>query len=148
MERMMVGWPEKATEEDKNGSYPPFAPVDYGSYGGQLTDESGEVRSVSATGGQKGTKLARFDLLPTGALTELAKHYGRGAQKYDDNNWRRGYEWSKNYAAAQRHMNAFWGGEDIDPETGTPHVISAAWHMFALYEFMHDFPEYDDRFKR
>lgn len=107
-----------------------------------------EVRSVSATGGEKGTKLARFDLIPIGPLTELAKHYGRGARKYDDNNWRRGYEWSKNYAAAQRHMTQFWNGEDIDPETGTPHVICAAWHMFALHEFMIEFPEYDDRYKK
>lgn len=137
----MVGWPEKATDEDnkKVEELLGLTPIPPG--------DRDEIRSVSSTGGEKGVKLARFDLLPTGALTELAKHYGRGAQKYDDNNWRRGYEWSKNYAAAQRHMNAFWGGEDIDPETGTPHVISAAWHMFALYEFMQDFPEYDDRFK-
>jgi hypothetical protein len=109
--------------------------------------ESDEVRSVSSTGGEKGTKLARFDLIPVGPLTELAKHYGRGAQKYEDRNWERGYEWSKSYAAMQRHATAFWGGEDIDPETGTPHIIAAAWHALALCEYMTTHPEFDDRSK-
>jgi hypothetical protein len=104
-----------------------------------------EVRTVSATGGEKGQKLARFDLIPVGPLTELAKHYGRGAQKYADRNWEKGYEWSKNYAALQRHLFAFWDGEDLDPETGTPHVVAVAWHAFALAEFMNTHPEFDDR---
>jgi hypothetical protein len=110
--------------------------------------EDQEVRTVSATGGEKGTKLARFDLIPVEALTELANHYGRGAKKYDDDNWRRGYEWKKSYAAMQRHANAFWGGEDIDEETGTPHIIAVAWHAFTLFTFMQEFPEYDGRHKK
>lgn len=73
-----------------------------------------EVRTTSSTGGQKGTKLARFDLIPVGPLRELAEHFGKGAAKYDDNQWRKGYEWSKSYAALQRHLNAFWDGEDYD----------------------------------
>lgn len=107
---------------------------------------SEEVRTTSATGGQKGTKLERFDLLPVGALTTLARHYGVGALKYDDNQWRKGYEWSKSYAAMQRHLTEFWGGQDIDPETGSPHMAAVAWHAFTLLTFMEDFPEYDDRF--
>lgn len=104
-----------------------------------------EVRQVSTTGGEKGQKLARFDLVPIKPLVELAKHYGRGARKYEDRNWERGYDWSLSYAAAQRHLTAFWDGEDVDPETGTPHVIAAAWHCFALMEYMHTHPEFDNR---
>lgn len=107
---------------------------------------SDEVRSVSSTGGEKGTKIEKFDLIPTGPLTELASHYGVGSKKYADHNWRRGYEWSKSYAALSRHLTAFWGGEDIDPETGSKHIIAVAWHAFALAEFMEVFPEFDDRF--
>jgi len=109
-----------------------------------MADE--EIRSVSSTGGEKGTKLARFDLIPIGPLTELAKHFGRGATKYEDHNYRRGYEWSKSYAACQRHLTQFWAGEDLDEETGTPHVIAAAWHCFALAEFMTAHPDFDDRY--
>lgn len=73
-----------------------------------------EVRSVSPTGGEKGVKEQRYDLIPVGPLAELAQHYGRGAKKYAPNQWRVGYEWSKSYAAGMRHMTLFWGGEDYD----------------------------------
>lgn len=107
---------------------------------------AGEVRMTSSTGGQKGSKQERFDLIPVGALTDLARMYGRGAEKYDDDNWRRGYDWKLSYAAAQRHLNQFWGGEDNDEEMGLPHVISAAWHCFALATFMQDHREFDSRY--
>jgi len=104
-----------------------------------------EKRTTSPTGGQKGSKEQRYDLIPVEPLRLLAELYGRGAEKYDDNNWRRGYEWKYSYAAAQRHLNQFWAGEDIDEEMGLPHVIAAAWHCFALAQFMIDHPEFDSR---
>lgn len=133
-----------------------------------------ETRTTSSTGGQKGVKNQRFDLIPVGPLTELAEHYGRGAKKYDDHQWRKGFEWSKSYAAIQRHLNAFWGGEDYDTcppngddcqnvtaegapfesesgtcynHTGSHHMAAVAWHSMTLLEFKNTFPEYDDRFK-
>lgn len=109
---------------------------------------SAEVRSISITGGEKGTKGERFDLLPNGALAVVARHYGVGAQKYAEHNWRRGYEWSKSYAAMQRHANAFWAGEDIDEETGSPHMAAVAFHALTLLTFMQEQPTFDDRFKR
>lgn len=51
-----------------------------------------EVRTTSSTGGEKGQKLERFDLIPPGPLTTLAQLYGKGALKYADHNWARGYE--------------------------------------------------------
>lgn len=113
---------------------------------GESLPGDGEVRVKNEqTGGEKGSKLARFDLLPYDAIWELAKHYGRGSQKYEDRNWERGYDWGLSFAAAQRHLAQFWAGEDIDPETGTPHVIAAAWHCLALYRFMVVFPDLDTR---
>lgn len=95
-----------------------------------------EVRVTDPkTGGQKGKKLARFDLIPPEALTALAEHFGRGAEKYEDRNWERGYAWSLSFAAMMRHLWAFWGGEDIDPETGTPHIVCAMWHCAVLSTF-------------
>lgn len=107
----------------------------------------GETRVTNVTGASKGTKEERFDLIPIPALTYLARLYGKGALKYAEHNWRLGYEWSKSYAAAQRHMNAFWSGENIDPETQVPHVINAAFHMFALATYITEHPELDDRFE-
>lgn len=105
-----------------------------------------EIRSVSSSGGEKGTKPERFDLLPVEALTAVARHYGVGAAKYAAHNWRRGYEWSKSYAALQRHAHAFWSGEDIDEETGSPHMAGVAFHALTLITFMEEQRAFDDRF--
>ncbi len=99
------------------------------------------------TGASKGQKLERFDLIPVLPLTEEARVYGRGAEKYDERNWERGYAWSLSYAALQRHVNAFWRGEDIDPETGLHHLAHAKFHCNALMEFGRTHPEKDDRVK-
>jgi hypothetical protein len=105
-----------------------------------------EVRTTSAKGGQKGVKLARYDLIPTEPLRLLAEHYGVGARKYDDHQYRKGYEWGKSFAAMQRHAWAFWNGEDVDAETGSLHIIAAAWHCLTLAEFIAQHPDMDDRF--
>ena len=110
-----------------------------------------EERVTSSTGGQKGRKLARTDLIPPVALLELAEHFGKGAAKYTtatqsgDRNWERGVDWSLTYGAAMRHLLQFWTGEDIDPENGSKHVIAAAWHCLALATYMDTHRELDDR---
>lgn len=110
--------------------------------------KSKETRSVDAdTGAEKGTKIERYDLIPVEALAAVARHYGRGAQKYEDHNWRRGYDWSKSYAALQRHANQFWGGEDIDDETRSNHMAAVAFHALALIEYCDTNRDKDDRWK-
>jgi len=97
------------------------------------------------TGGQKGEKPARFDLLPPDALWQIAEHFGRGAEKYADRNWERGYAWSLSYAALQRHLHAWWGGEDLDAETGSSHLAAAGFHVLALLAFQGRGVGTDDR---
>lgn len=121
---------------------------------------SEETISVnSATGGKKGVKLARFDLIPPGPLIALAEHFGKGSLKYADRNWELGYEWGKSFAALQRHAWLFWMGEDFDnhkpdcPEgcvehTGSHHLTAVAWHAFALMEWFRTHPELDTRANR
>lgn len=101
----------------------------------------------SKTGGEKGQKTARFDLIPAPALWALAEHYGRGAHKYADRNWERGIDWSLSFAALQRHVWAWWGGEDEDPESGSHHLSAVAWHALALLTFAMDerYTHLDDR---
>src|SRR4029453_4709636 len=111
-----------------------------------LSMSMGEVRSVSSTGAEKGVKEARFDLIPVGPLEQLAIHFGRGAQKYEPHNWRKGYELSKGYAALQRHANPWWEGENLDPELGTSHLVSGGFPALALLELPETHPEMDDRF--
>lgn len=123
----------------------PNAPTLTVVHGGQYTPQAGEVRVTSATGGQKGTKEARLDLVPFGPLEELAVLYGRGAVKYDADNWKRGYPWSLSAGALLRHFAKFWRGHDHDEEMGVKEIICVAWHALNLAWFMENRPEFDDR---
>jgi hypothetical protein len=109
----------------------------------------GEVRVINPnTGGQKGSKLARFDLIPPGPLWKLAEHYGRGAAKYAERNWELGYEINLSFAAAQRHWWSFWNKRELDgsPYEGDDYHLSAcAFHTFAAQEFLVTHPEMDNR---
>ncbi len=87
------------------------------------------------TGGQKGRKPERFDLLPFDALEEVARVYGIGARKYDADNWTKGYAWRLSAGALLRHVARFMCGEDRDPETGCLHLAHAAWHCLTLLAF-------------
>lgn len=109
-------------------------------------DFGDEIRVTDEkTGGQKGQKLARLDLIPVYALVEEAKVHGMGAAKYAPYNWRKGYNWGLSYGAMQRHLQAFWNGEDLDPESGLPHLAHARWHTGVLLEFLHYGLGTDDR---
>lgn len=103
------------------------------------------VYTDPVTGAQKASKLARFSLIPVEPLYQLAEHYGRGAQKYAERNWQGGYPWSLSFDALCRHLYKWWDGEDIDPETGSNHLVAVAWHAFALLEYSETHKEMDDR---
>jgi hypothetical protein len=107
--------------------------------------EPEEILVDPITGGKKGSKLARYDLIPPGALHQLAEHYGRGSKKYGDHNWEKGYPWGQSFAAMMRHAWSWWDGEDLDPETGSNHMVAVAWHAFALLTFIEMHPDFDDR---
>lgn len=98
------------------------------------------------TGGSKGSKPVRLDLLPAGALQEVGRVYGYGANKYAPHNWRRGYAWSLSLAAMHRHIMAFQGGQDNDPESGYHHLAHAVFHALTLMTFGEERPELDDRY--
>lgn len=87
------------------------------------------------TGGQKGGKPERFDLLPWPELAEVARLYGQGAKKYDERNWEKGYELSLSFAALMRHLTLWWTSEDYDEETGCNHLASVIFHALAMMRF-------------
>lgn len=97
------------------------------------------------TGGEKGRKRAQLGALDPRSLMQVAEVAGYGAEKYERMNFMRGYEWSLSYDALQRHLHAFWEGENLDPESQLPHVAHAAWHCLALLTFMRLHPRLDDR---
>jgi hypothetical protein len=97
------------------------------------------------TGAEKGVKEARFDLIPAGPLFYLARVYGKGSLKYAERNWEAGYKWGWSFGALMRHAWAFWRGEELDRESGLPHLAHAAWHCFTLMDFCARHRAHDDR---
>lgn len=100
---------------------------------------------------QQGVKFdqekPRTDLLDPVALEGLANVLAFGARKYAAHNWRGGISYSRLLGAAIRHIFAILRGEDIDKESGLPHVdhLGCCW-MF-LSNMMKTRPDLDDRYK-
>lgn len=67
----------------------------------------------------------RYDLLPPEALSALAWVLTDGAARYGDRNWELGMKWGRVFAAAMRHLWAWWGGQDKDPDSGRSHLHHA-----------------------
>lgn len=91
------------------------------------------------------TEKVRLDLMPVRPILELGKVLTYGGHKYGDRNWEKGLLWSRPYAAALRHLFAWFGGETTDPETGLNHLAHAMCNMAFLLEYAETHPELDDR---
>ena len=72
--------------------------------------------------------------LPPNALMATARVLTFGARKYGRDNWHRVDAWSRYYDALQRHLFAWWSGEDKDPDTGETHLAHAACCLLFLAE--------------
>lgn len=106
-----------------------------------------EDTRITETGKKFDAGKPRMELLSGIALQEVAKVLTFGATKYDAHNWRGGLKWSRVLGAALRHIFAYLGGEDKDPETGLSHIAHAACCMMFLLEYEVTHNELDDRFK-
>lgn len=68
----------------------------------------------------------KMHLLPPKAITEVAKVLTFGAQKYDEENWRKLDNLQARYSSgALRHIFAHLDGESLDPESGLSHLAHA-----------------------
>jgi hypothetical protein len=70
------------------------------------------------------------------AVEEIVKVYTFGAGKYGDNNWQNLPDGYNRYKAAMfRHLVASENGEQLDNESGLPHLAHMAWNGIALLHF-------------
>lgn len=76
-----------------------------------------------------------WHLAPWDAFNAVVKVLAFGAHKYAPRNWEKGMAWSRCYAAMQRHMTAWWQGDDKDAETGFSHL----WHAGCCICFLISF---------
>lgn len=73
-----------------------------------------------------GIKKVPQSVVPSGPIMEMGLGMMEGALKYGAHNYRAiGVRASVYYDAAERHLKAFWEGEDIDPDSGLPHIVKA-----------------------
>lgn len=89
----------------------------------------------------------RPSLIPPGPLLDIAAVMAFGAEKYDDHNWLKGFPQSRIKDALERHLLLHWSGEDIDEESGLPHLAHAGCCLLMLAEYNRDpaFEALDDR---
>lgn len=78
----------------------------------------------------------KLSLVPREGIEALARVYEYGLKKYERDSWRKFTpEQVKDCLpdAALRHLMAYCDGERIDPESGLPHLVQAAWNCLTLH---------------
>lgn len=73
-----------------------------------------------------GVRKAPLSTVSAVVIAEMGVAMLEGACKYGRHNYRAvGVRASVYYDAIQRHINAWWEGQDLDPDSGMPHLVKA-----------------------
>ena len=84
--------------------------------------------------------------VPLTVLAELGVAMMEGARKYGRHNYRcTDIRASIYYDAARRHLDAWWEGEDIDPDSGLHHLVKAIASLTVCRDGEIQDKLYDDR---
>ena len=118
----------------------------YGAFMSSLAHKAAEGTKQSNPKDALGTAKVPFSTVPANVLAEVAVAMAEGARKYGRHNYRVvGVRSSVYYDAALRHLVAWWEGEDVDPDSGVPHVVKAITTLFVLRDAMLNQNAEDDR---
>lgn len=108
----------------------------------------GELLEQKTQGKKFDNGKAPITLIPSETLLGIAQVFGFGASKYGRHNFREGLAHSRCLDAAMRHLLAIVGGEDLDPESGMPHIYHAMCSL-AMYDWQRlHHPELNDRYNK
>lgn len=93
-----------------------------------------------------GINKAPMSFVPACVIAETGTAMMEGALKYGPYNWRTaGIRFSVYHDATMRHLNAFWEGEDIDPDSGLCHLTKAIASLMVYRDAMIQDKFTDDR---
>ena len=67
-------------------------------------------------------------------VAEILQH---GATKYSPGNWMAGMSWATVFGGIMRHLWAWFRGEEMDKESGLPHLCHAACGIMFLHWYCH-----------
>lgn len=92
------------------------------------------------TGGRKGMRIVRYDLIPPEALAEIAACFGKNLEKYEnDENGKANYELGMPYSwhmrAALTHIEKWRSGVDFDEDDDIHHLAHAATLLMFLLTY-------------
>lgn len=104
------------------------------------------LENEKSSGGNKNDQdKPRMDLLPPRPLIEIAEVLTQGAAEYGEYNWAKGLKFSRLKAAMDRHMAAWWAGEDLDPKSGKSHLAHVGCSLLFMMDLQRRMPAMDDR---
>ena len=79
-------------------------------------------------------------------LDDVAKVGEFGAKKYSQYNYKAGMPWMKLAGSMARHLAAWIRGNDLDQESGLPHLAHLAYDALMLLDYARYHKELDDRY--
>lgn len=71
----------------------------------------------------------RLELVPPESVLAIGRILTHGCAKYGDRQWEKGMPLERIYGAAQRHLQAWAAGAEIDPDSGLPHLEHALCNL-------------------
>lgn len=86
-----------------------------------------------------------INIIDPGFLIDIAKVMSMGEAKYGKANWMGGGSYESWVASALRHIEAFNRGENLDQESGLPHLAHAAVNCLMIEGWRRNSVGQDDR---
>lgn len=106
----------------------------------------GDVNSTAkGSGARYNGGKPDLSLIPMHTLEDEARVWMYGANKYAAWNWVKGMDWSIPFACAMRHLAKWQAGEELDEESGLPHLAHAMCNLRMLTLYTKAYPEGDNR---
>lgn len=105
---------------------------------------SSDTQPKHALGGKLGQEAGRSDAgkrivhtIDPDFITGIGRVSAFGAKKYHMRNFLMapGMAWGRVFDSLIGHLFAHWGGEDLDEESGQPHILMAGWNLMVLHQY-------------